>query len=137
MDTVELLKAIGSAAGFAALVTAGFNLWSLRAQHRRLLEVEDLKKSTALETFRYTKLYEALAEIQSWSPINYDLRDMQRVVSETTERYGKLKAVAIRVTALIDPEHMRRTSSLMEEEEMLLSMATILDGDSAFGDQVS
>lgn len=119
MGLIEVLRAVGSAAGFAALVTACFNLWSLRVQHRRLLAVEDLKKSTALETFRYTKLYEAIAEMQGWPPVNYDLGDMKRVVTETTDRYGKVLALATRVGPLVDPAKMARTRDLMREEECL------------------
>lgn len=119
MESIELLKTFGSAAGVAALITAGFNFWSLRVQHRRLFEAEDFKKTTGLEAFRYSKLYEALTEAQSWSPINYDLRDMHRVVTETTERYGKVKALLTRVSPLMESSAMVGLNPLLQEEEML------------------
>ena len=119
MEPIEIFKTFGSAAGVAALITAGFNFLSLRIQHRRLLEIEAFKKITGLEAFRYSKLYEALTESQSWSPINYDLRDMQRVVTETTERYGRVKALLTRVGPLMESSAMDDLNPLLQEEETL------------------
>lgn len=119
MDWIEILKVIGSTAGVAALITSVFSMISLRAQHRRLLEIEAFKKNTAIESFRHTKIFEALAEIQNFPPINYDLRDMKRVVSETTDRYGKLKAVFTRVSPLLDASCCTEPRKLTDEEEVL------------------
>ncbi len=119
MDLFEIAKTIGSAAGIAALITATFNFVGLRKQHQRLLEIESFKKNAAIESFRYTKIYEALAEIQSFPSINYDLRKMEQVVTETTERYGKLKAVFTRITPLLESASMLGTQALVEQEEVL------------------
>jgi len=119
MELFEIVKTIGSAAGIAALITAIFNFVGLRKQHQRLLEIESFKKNTAIESFRYTRIYEALTEIQSFPSINYDLRNMERVVTETTERYGKLNAVFKRISPLLEPASLLNTRLLVEQEEAL------------------
>lgn len=58
MEVIELLKTLGSMAGIAPLITASFDIWTQRVQHGRILEIEELKKSYALESFRYGKLYD-------------------------------------------------------------------------------
>jgi len=73
MDLFEIVRTIGSAAGIAALMTATFNFVGPRKQHQRLLKIESFKKNAAIESFRCTKIYEALAEIQSFPSINYVL----------------------------------------------------------------
>jgi len=119
MDLFEIAKSIGSLAGIAALITATFNFVGLRRQHQRLLEIESFKKNAAIESFRYTKIYEALTEIQSFPSINYDLRKMEQVVTETTERYGKLKAVFAHIAPLLEPASVLDTQALVEQEENL------------------
>lgn len=42
------------------------------------------------------------SEMQNWAPINYDLSNIPRVMSETTERYGKIKKLAGRIIPLIE-----------------------------------
>lgn len=119
MDLFEIAKTIGSAAGIAALITATFNFVGLRKQHQRLLEIESFKKNAAIESFRYTKIYEALAEIQSFPSINYDFRKIEQVVKDTTERYGKLKAVFTRIAPLLEPASVLGMQALAEQEEVL------------------
>ncbi len=119
MDLFEIAKTIGSAAGIAALITATFNFVGLRKQHQRLLEIESFKKNATIESFRYTKVYEALTEIQGFPSINYDLRKMEQVVTDTTERYGKLKAVFTRIAPLLEPASILDTQALAEQEEVL------------------
>lgn len=119
MSLFEIVKTIGSADGIAALIKATFNFVGLRKQHQRLLEIESFKKNAAIESFRYTKIYEALAEIQNFPSINYDLRKLEQVVTETTERYGKLKAVFKRIAPLLKPVSILGTQALAEQEEVL------------------
>lgn len=119
MDAVETLKAVGSAAGFSALLTSLFNLYTLRKQHARLLEVEIFKKKSALDTFRYTKLFEASAEIQALPPVNYDLSNMKSLVTQTTERHGRVERIYRRIQPLITVTFRERADRAAGEEQVL------------------
>ncbi len=119
MDLFEIAKAIGSLVVIAALITATFNFFGLRRQHEKLLEIESFKKNAAIESFRYTKIYEALAEIQNFPSIKYDLNKMKQLVTETTERYRNLKAVFTRISPLLEPSSLLGAQELAEQEEAL------------------
>jgi len=117
MDWLEIIKVVGSAAGFAALVTAIFNFVSLRAQHSRFLDIESFKQNVAIELFRYTKIYEVLTEIHDYPGI--DFQDLERVFSESGLRYQKLRSIYVRVEPLLEPASTKGTRELAEQETAL------------------
>ncbi len=141
MDWLEGIKTVGSAVGFAALVAGIFSLVGLRAQHKKLLELESFKQNSALETFRYTKIYEALTEVQSYPGISYlKLQDNSPERSETYgkvgERYERLKVIFLRVAPLLDPELKSESLKLLKENEYLFRELVVgLDVAGLHGEQ--
>lgn len=120
MDLIETLKAVGSTAGFGALLTSLFNFYTLRKQQGRMLEIEAFRKNSAVDTFRYTKLFEASAEIQALPPVTYDLSNIKKVVAQTAERHGLVQAIYKRVQPLIGAS-CRTDADRVADEEAALS----------------
>lgn len=120
MDLIETLKAVGSTAGVGALLTSLFNLYTLRKQQGRLMEIEAFRKNSAVDAFRYTKLFEASAELQGLRSVVYDLSNMKKLATETTERHGLVQAIYNRVQPLIGASD-RTDADMVADEEAALS----------------
>jgi hypothetical protein len=127
------LAIIGSSV-VAALVTSVFSLVSARSAGHRLAALEQAKQEDARNTFRYTKLYEALAELRALPPINYRFHEVGesgdlvesrdrfgRVVEETTTRYGIVNAIYGRVQPLIEPNLRAGADQLFTQEREISS----------------
>ena len=119
MDLTEISKLVGSGAGVAALITSVYNIVTIHNQQKRLLEIEVVKKNFAIESFRYTKIFEAHTEIKNFPPVHYDLNNMERLVGESSDRYGKVKAVFSRISPLLEISHSVLPKNTLSEEETL------------------
>ena len=119
MDLTEISKLVGSGAGVSALITSVYNIVTIHNQQKRLLEIEVVKKNFAIESFRYTKIFEAHTEIQNFPPVHYDLNNMERLVGESSDRYGKVKAVFSRISPLLEISHSVLPKNTLSEEETL------------------
>jgi hypothetical protein len=133
----SLFKLILSSAVVVALITSLFNYFISRKTNARLLEIEDLKRRTGLDAYRYTNIFEGIKEINSFPAVNYnylkrnetgsmvqDKELFRRVVEQTTERYSKIISVYDRISPLIDAELLSEISTAIHRSEAQSNLLT-------------
>lgn len=133
MDSASLLgfqtyQIVLSSAVIAALIAGVFNLLAVRRTHKRLLELEGFKQNAELATFRYTRVYNAIEELQALPTVDYnflkaegdslvqDCEQFKRVVSEVSERYQKVLGIFERAGPLLDAALLARVEAAISEE---------------------
>ena len=121
-------KIILSSAVVAALLTSVVNYLSARKTNRRLLEIENLKRESELETYRYTNIFESLKELNNLPDMDYTylkpdehgnlIQDKElfgRVVSKATERYSAVKKIFERTRPIISENFIIEVTPAIEE----------------------
>ena len=128
-------RIIAASSVLAALITSIVGLLNIRATNKRLLEVEKIRQSGEIFSFRYTKLYDLLGEFNSVPSINYDSSDMKQLVEDSTARYHKIEGVFEKAEPLLDDKQTSEALTIKAEAEKLSTrMVDIIYGG---GEEVS
>jgi hypothetical protein len=67
----DIYKLVLTSAVIAALITSVFNYLGARETNIRLVEIEELKRNSDLEVYRYTNIFESLKELNTLPDIDY------------------------------------------------------------------
>jgi hypothetical protein len=115
-----------SSAVIAALITSLFSYLAMRETNMQLIRLEEMRVSSDINAFRYTKIYSALEEIQNLPSIDYtylkevdgelvqDEEMLKKVVGKASDRYYNIHNLYLKVKPLIN------TTLLMDLETKLL-----------------
>jgi len=132
MQDQTLYALLLSSGVVAAVVTAVFSSFSARSAGQRVFELEQIKHQDSRETFRYTKLYEALTELRALPPIDYrygsfdesgefvESRERFKVIVEAaTGRHSDVSGIYGGVQPLIVPALRAEVDDLMAREQSM------------------
>lgn len=78
-----------------------------------------LKQNSAIDSFRYEKLYELYTDIYSLKAINYDLSDMQNLVEQTSDRHSQVECIYNKALPLLENSFCKNADNLLSEEHDL------------------
>ena len=126
----DVYKIILSSSVVAALLASVVNYLSARKTNRRLLEIENLKRESELEAYRYTNIFESLKELNNLPDMDYtylkpdehgnltqDKELFGQVVSKAAERYSAVKKIYERTKPLISENFIIEVTPAIEEAE--------------------
>jgi hypothetical protein len=108
-----------------------FNYLGARETNIRLVEIEELKRNSDLEVYRYTNIFESLKELNTLPDIDYTYLSLDengnyvqdkelfgKVVEQATERYSKVKKIYDRVKPIVNKNLLFEAEELVKESEM-------------------
>jgi hypothetical protein len=126
---IDLLTVLLSSGVLAAIVTSIINLISIKATNKRLLQIEELKNDNSINSFRYTKLFELNAELNSLPEIDYTILEKKngklvqsenkktKVVGESTNRFSMFVKIYNKAKPLFDESIISELKDLISNEK--------------------
>jgi len=128
MET-NLLTILLSSGVIASVVTSIINLISIKTTNKRLLQIEKFKSDNSINTFRYTKLFELNAELNSLPDIDYTFLEnkngklvqnqnkMAKVVGKSTDRFSEFVKIYNKAKPLFDENNISGLQNLIDSEK--------------------
>jgi len=128
---IDLLTILLSSGVLAAIITSIINLISIRTTNKRLLLIEELKNDNAINTFRYTKLFDLNAELNNLPDVDYTMLDNHegklvwskdkviKVVGESTNRFSMFIKIYNKSKPLFDENIISELQNLINSERAI------------------
>jgi hypothetical protein len=125
----NLLTIVLSSGVLTAIISSIINFVSIRTTNKRFLQIENIKINNAINTFRYTKLFELNSDLNNLPDIDYTMLEkingkmvqsenkQNKVVSECTNRFSSVTKIYNKANPLFDENLSKPLKSLFDTEK--------------------